>query len=146
VTVLERPELTWGFPPACCWLQFSSGQSWTKSLGILGKRQPRRCVFTEQKPSPVTEQFWSSTFQGQDRDTQQHGKCCILAARGIFVLGFTGSSAYGAVALAASSLPAQYPGGVFQENLKPNYPFRRLFPLLPAPCKLDSGQGVVCDK
>lgn len=56
---------------------------------------------------------------------------------------FTGSSAYRAVVLAASSLPAQHTVGVFQEDLKPKYPFRKAFSFFPSQYKLDSCQWVV---
>lgn len=104
---------------------------------------PREMCACRTKAIAVTEQFWSSSFQGQDWDIQQHRKCCIPAARVRVVLGIIESLAYGALALATSSLPTKHTGGVFQENLKPKYPFRRLFSFLPSPSKLDSCQWVV---
>lgn len=44
--------------------------------------------------------------------------------------GDCGVLGLGVLALAPSSLPAQCTGGMFQENLKPQYPFRRLLSFL----------------
>lgn len=111
-----------------CWALWSALASSTPG-DVCSQNKSHHCHWT----------VWSS-FQGQDWDIQHHGKCCIPAARVRVVLGIMESLVYGAFALAASSLPAQHTGGVFQGNLKPKYPFRRLFPF---PSRLDSCQWVV---
>lgn len=101
-----------------CWALWSAVAGTTPG-DVCSQNKKHQCHWT----------VWSS-FQGQDWDIQHHRKCCIPAVRLRVVLGITESLVYGAFALAASSLPAQRTGGVFQGNLKPKYPFRRLFSFL----------------
>lgn len=130
----QLPTVDSSSGPSCSWL-------FTGHCEVPWQAVPREMCVHRTKAIAVTKQFWSPSLPSQDWDIQHHGKCCIPTVRVKVVLGITESLAYGALAPAASSLPAQRTGGVFQENLKLNYPFRRLF--FPFPRRLDTCQWVV---
>lgn len=94
--VLEIPEVMWSSTPACCWFHFGAVvcQTWAHSE-VHWQTIPWELCVHSAKAIPVTEQLWSSSFQGQDCEIQHHGKCCIPAARvcaGYYrVLGLWGS-------------------------------------------------------